>query len=444
MVLLKSGRVIFMPTAALYRGLGYISVTLLITAVYSIIGKLSLLLATLHPSASPVWPPTGFALAVLLILGMRYWPAIFMGAFVVNLTTEGTVFTSVAIAVGNALEAYIGAALTQRFASGTKFFERIETVVSFAVIAVFSSALVSSVVGLSALVAANLVPQREIVTVWFTWWIGNTVGALIVAPLIIVWSKGFKRWSMQETLEAVCLYAVLISVSFIVFATPLFPHTYVALFPILWIVIRLKPQAVITGVSLMAAIAVYGTLQNEGPFWDYAPNTSLLYLQSYMILVSLGAMSFAASQYERKKFAESLEYSIAERTAELSQALERERAKFQQLRNVIARFDVATIAADEHMQILHANNHFHKLFSTSGANFSSQTILKIFHDAKDVFHNPEETLEELRTILGERLQKENHRITMRNGAVVLCDYNPIIDDGTHRGHLMLFKIDDVN
>src|SRR5262249_15475081 len=87
-------------------------------AGYIIAAKLRLRFASIHPSATPVWPATGIAIAALLALGMRFWPAIFVGAFVVNLTTAGSVLTSLGIATGNMLEAVVAAYLVNRFASG--------------------------------------------------------------------------------------------------------------------------------------------------------------------------------------------------------------------------------------------------------------------------------------------------------------------------------------
>src|SRR5229473_6543140 len=87
-----------------------------LTLIYFIAGKLGLKLAFLHASASPVWPPAGIALAAILLLGYRTWPAIFVGAFLVNLTTAGDFGTSVAIATGNTVEAVAGAWLVNCFA----------------------------------------------------------------------------------------------------------------------------------------------------------------------------------------------------------------------------------------------------------------------------------------------------------------------------------------
>src|SRR2546423_12237028 len=91
-----------------------------LTLVYFVAGKLGLKLAFLQASASPVWPPAGIALGALLVFGYRTWPAIFVGAFLVNVTTAGNVTTSLVIAAGNTLEAICGAWLVNRFASGIR------------------------------------------------------------------------------------------------------------------------------------------------------------------------------------------------------------------------------------------------------------------------------------------------------------------------------------
>src|SRR5437660_12175222 len=85
---------------------------------YFALAKFGLALASLHPSASPIWPPTGFALAIVLLRGYRVWPAIFLGALLANATTAGSIVTGAAIAVGNTLEALIGAALINLWAGG--------------------------------------------------------------------------------------------------------------------------------------------------------------------------------------------------------------------------------------------------------------------------------------------------------------------------------------
>ena len=96
----------------------------LLTLAYVAAGKLSLTLAVVNASVSPVWPPTGIAFASFLLLGPRVWPAIFIGAFVVNVTTSGSIVPSLAIAVGNTLEGWLGAELVHLFANGRNVFDR--------------------------------------------------------------------------------------------------------------------------------------------------------------------------------------------------------------------------------------------------------------------------------------------------------------------------------
>src|SRR5215472_6806745 len=111
----------------------------ILAIIYFVAGKLGLMLASLHASASPVWPPAGIALAALLLLGYRAWPSIFIGAFLVNVMTAGNVATSFAIATGNTLEALVGAWLVNRFAGGTNVFNRSQGVFKFALAAGISA-----------------------------------------------------------------------------------------------------------------------------------------------------------------------------------------------------------------------------------------------------------------------------------------------------------------
>ena len=109
--------------------------------IYVIAGKIGLNLASLHASASPVWPPAGIALAAIVLLGYRAWPAIFVGAFIVNLTTAGDVATSVAIATGNTVEAIAGAWLVNRFGDGKTVFDRPQGVFKFALAAAITAVI---------------------------------------------------------------------------------------------------------------------------------------------------------------------------------------------------------------------------------------------------------------------------------------------------------------
>src|SRR2546428_5965009 len=128
-----------------------ILIGLAVCAVYIVAGKLSLRLASVHPSATPVWPPTGIAIATLVALGLRFWPAIFMGAFLVNVTTAGSVLTSVGIATGNTLEALLASFLVIRFANGRRVFEKSWDILRFALYAGILSTAVAATFGVTSL-----------------------------------------------------------------------------------------------------------------------------------------------------------------------------------------------------------------------------------------------------------------------------------------------------
>src|SRR5213082_2535927 len=143
-----------------------------LTLIYLVAGKLSLHLAFLHKSASPVWPPAGIALAALLVLSYRAWPAIFVGAFLVNVTTAGNVATSLAIASGNTLEAVCGAWLVNRLAGGITVFDRPQGVFKFGLAAVVST-IIGPAFGVTSLALCGFADWANYGPIWLTWWLGD-------------------------------------------------------------------------------------------------------------------------------------------------------------------------------------------------------------------------------------------------------------------------------
>src|SRR5215467_14590187 len=111
---------------------GNLATILAIALTYFVAAKLGLKFAFVNPSASAVWIPTGISLTAFLVLGYRVWPAIFLGAFLANLTTAGSVLTSLFISIGNTLEGVFGCYLVTRFAASRRFFERAPDIFKFA------------------------------------------------------------------------------------------------------------------------------------------------------------------------------------------------------------------------------------------------------------------------------------------------------------------------
>src|SRR6267378_6512286 len=185
--------------------------------IYIIAGKIGLNLASLHANASPVWPPAGIALAAILLLGYRAWPAIFVGAFIVNLTTAGDIATSVTIATGNTVEAIAGAWLVNRFAGGRAVFDRPQGVFKFALAAAIST-IISPTFGVTGLALAGFADWTNYRAIWLTWWLGDATGDLVFTPLVLLWSAPSKRrWNKKEAAEAGALLLLLVVLSAVVF-----------------------------------------------------------------------------------------------------------------------------------------------------------------------------------------------------------------------------------
>jgi len=285
----------------------------ILAVVYFIAGKLGLMLASLHASASPVWPSAGIALAAILLLGYRVWPAIFIGAFLVNVTTAGNVATSFAIATGNTLEALAGAWLVNRFAGGKNVFDRPQGVFKFAVVAAIST-IISPVFGVTSLALAGFADWTNYGAIWLTWWLGDATGDLVFAPLVILWSVASKRsWNKKETAEVGVLLLLLVVLSLVVFgglfeiSSRNYPIVFICGPIVIWTAFRFTQRETATGIFILSAVAVWGTLRGFGPFVRETENQSLLTLQLWIAVLTITAMALSAGMAERRRMEEELQ-----------------------------------------------------------------------------------------------------------------------------------------
>ena len=289
------------------RRFSTLPVIVVLTLVYFGAGKLGLSLASLHASASPVWPPAGIALAALLVLGYRTWPAIFLGAFLVNVTTAGNIATSFFIATGNTLEALCAAWLVNRFAGGTNVFDRVADVFKFAGVAILST-IISPTFGVTSLALGGFADWHSYGAIWVTWWLGDVTGDLVVAPLIILWSTR-PRWRLNpaRALEVGLLLVLLVVLGEVVFGGwfPISANNYPISFicgPIvIWTAFRFSRRETATGIFILSAIAIWGTLRGFGPFVMETENHSLLILQTSTAVMTVTALALAAGMAERRR-----------------------------------------------------------------------------------------------------------------------------------------------
>ena len=280
----------------------------LLAGVYFLAGKIGLTLAFIHPSSTAVWPPTGIALAALLILGPRVWPGVFLGAFLVNLTTVGTIPTSIGIATGNTLEALIGAALVTRFAGGRFAFFKASDTFRFAFLAGLVSCTVAATIGVTSLSLGGFAKWAEFRPIWLTWWLGDTVGAVTVAPALVLWTLDYRRhpsWvGLAERVFFIVSFALVGEVIFCgLFLTRAnnYPIEYLCIPFLVWAAFRFGQRDAATATLLLALIATWGTLKGFGPFVRVIPNESLLLLQTFMGVVAIMTIALAAVCSERQR-----------------------------------------------------------------------------------------------------------------------------------------------
>jgi integral membrane sensor domain MASE1 len=285
----------------------------ILAVIYFIAGKLGLMLASLHASASPVWPPAGIALAALLLLGYRAWPAVFIGAFLVNATTAGNVATSFAIGIGNMLEALVGAWLVNRFADGINVFDRPQGVFKFALVAGIS-AIIGPVFGVTSLGVGGFADWTKYGAICLTWWLGDATGVLVFTPLIVLWSVASKRrWTKKEGAEAGALLLLLALLSAVLFggwpgvSTRNYPIVLICGPVVIWTAFRFRQRETATGIFILSAIALWGTLHGFGPFVRETENQSLLSVQWWTAVLSITAMALSAGMAERRRIEEELQ-----------------------------------------------------------------------------------------------------------------------------------------
>jgi PAS domain S-box-containing protein len=307
-----------------------------LAAVYFIAGKLGLRLAFVNQSATAVWPATGIALAALLSLGLWTWPGVLLGAFLVNLTTAGTVVTSLGIAAGNTLEAVVGAYLISRFAAGRRAFDRPQDVFKFVALGCALPSAIAASIGVATLVLGGLTTSAALQKTWLTWWLGDTAGGMVVAPLILCWAAvPGVAWRGRQWGEAVALLATMFGVGLFIFggSSPIGSHHYplqsVGIPVLLWSAFRFTQRETNTLIVVLSAIAIWGTLRGFGPFGNYAPVESLLLLQGFVALISLTMLAAGASVVESRRtqafvaqINTALEQRLVDRTGRLWSARE--------------------------------------------------------------------------------------------------------------------------
>jgi integral membrane sensor domain MASE1 len=268
---------------------------LVVAAAYYGAAKFGLALAYENSSVTAVWPPTGIALAALLLGGYRLWPGVALGALLANAWTGVPLGTVLAITLGNTLEALVGAYLLQRFAGFDPRLERVRDVVSLTLLAAVLSTLISATIGVAGLRLGTDLPADRIAETWRTWWLGDMAGDLIVAPFVLVAALHLRRGLRRPRRigEAAALGVALASLSVLAFSQTT-PVSYVVFPCLIWAALRFRQVGATTASLVVAGVAVAFTANGEGPFVQASQDDSLLLSQTFVSVAGLTALLLAA------------------------------------------------------------------------------------------------------------------------------------------------------
>ncbi len=289
-----------LPRVPLRNG-GRIGTIVILAGIYFIAAKLGLSLAFVDASATAVWPPTGIALAALLVLGYRAWPGIFLGAFLANLATAGTVWTSLGIATGNTLEGLAGAYLVTRYAGGRNTFDRSQDIFKFTALAALAGTMVSATIGVTSLTLGGFARWADYRPIWFTWWLGDAAGALIAAPVLVLWwTHPQLRWAGRDVAERLLFLVALLAVSWIVLGR-VFAFAYLTVPLLVWAAFRFGQRDTATVIAILSGIGVWSTVRGLGPFVGTTPNESLLLLQTFMGIMAVVALPLGSVVADRTR-----------------------------------------------------------------------------------------------------------------------------------------------
>lgn len=275
----------------------------LIALIYYLSAKFGLSLAFTTRHVTLVWPPTGISLALLLLLDIDLWPGIFIGSFFADFNASEPLYVSLGIGIGSTLEALFAVYFLKRFQFNT-LFRRLRDVLLFLLFGVLLNSAIGASIGTLSLLLGGISPWNEFSMVWINWWVGDALGAIVLAPIILVWSKpGDFRFTFTKILELIFLMLMVLLLGALLFTGTfsVFPFVPQAqfkylIFPLfIWASYRYKQMGSTLAILLITAVSIWGAITGAGPFVIGASiEDNLLYLASFIAATAITFLVFSA------------------------------------------------------------------------------------------------------------------------------------------------------
>lgn len=299
----------------------------LVALTYYASARLGLSLSLVEANVTPLWPPTGVAVAALLVLGRGMWPAVAVAAFAVNVPISETLLAAAVTAVGNTLAPYLAVVLLHRIAF-RRDLARQRDALAIVFVGALAAMLVSATIGAGTLVAAGTISTAELPTAWTVWWTGDAMGVLVVAPFLLSLplSWELERWPMRRWLEAgAFLLATTATIGWAVQSR--LPLLFLVLPVVGWAAWRLQLRGAAPAALIASLVATWAAVRDLGAFAGLSVLEQMATLQAFNVCVALASFVFAALVSERRReamgladAAAQLEERVQHRTLQLSTA----------------------------------------------------------------------------------------------------------------------------
>lgn len=274
------------------------------SGIYFLTAKLGLSMTSEAAQVSVIWPASGLAMAMILLLGYYLWPAVFLGAFLANVTASEPLITALGVAAGNTLEALACVWVLHHYFAFDPALKRLKDVLGLLSAALITT-MIAATIGTLSLCLSEVQPWEHFTLLWFLWWLGDATGILIFAPMLLVWSRPVMRWQTANMVEGALLVAALGMALVASFYTHpgqevvyMYPYSF---FPFsIWASLRFGQRGA-TFVTLLCSIAaITATLLEWGPFSAMPYSIGLIQLQIFIAVLTITGLCLSAVITERR------------------------------------------------------------------------------------------------------------------------------------------------
>lgn len=304
---------------------------------YVVTAKIGLDINSVNHFATLIWPPSGLALGALLLFGYELWPGILLAAFFINLSIGAPPPAALGIAVGNTLEPLVGAYFLREYARFNPLFSRLKDSFAF-ILTAFVSTVIASSIGTISLYLAGQITQATFAQTWVTWWVGDSLGILVVGAFVVRWLYRpiFYR-TPRELLEGLLVFSSLVVVSALIFLTPVssvanIPLVYALFIPLIWAALRTGPRGVTLALVLVSYTAIASLFFNHADIAFINGENDLLLLQIFIGTIAVIFLLFVSIVEERKEAV----INLRDHISKLEEAVKRIRAQDEAKNDFIA------------------------------------------------------------------------------------------------------------